>query len=48
MLLSRIFPFAAFHPQEEFKQMIEDAGFYCVQYHNLTAGVVALHSGFKL
>lgn len=48
MLLSRIFPFASFHPQEEFKQMIEDAGFYCVRYHNLTAGVVALHSGFKL
>lgn len=46
MLLSRIFPI--FHPQEEFKQMIEDAGFYCVQYRNLTAGVVALHSGFKL
>lgn len=34
--------------QEEFKGMLEDAGFYCVQYHNLTAGVVALHSGFKL
>ncbi|TNM89356.1 hypothetical protein fugu_003590 [Takifugu bimaculatus] len=37
-----------FPDQEEFKQMIEDAGFYCVQYRNLTAGVVALHSGFKL
>lgn len=34
--------------QEEFKNMIEDAGFYCVQYYNLTGGVVALHSGFKL
>lgn len=40
--------FASFPRQEEFKGMIEDAGFYCVQYHNLTGGVVALHSGFKL
>ncbi|XP_008278113.1 2-methoxy-6-polyprenyl-1,4-benzoquinol methylase, mitochondrial [Stegastes partitus] len=37
-----------FPSQEEFKDMIEDAGFYCVQYYNLTGGVVALHSGFKL
>ncbi|XP_058491185.1 2-methoxy-6-polyprenyl-1,4-benzoquinol methylase, mitochondrial [Solea solea] len=37
-----------FPDQEEFKYMIEDAGFYCVQYFNLTGGVVALHSGFKL
>uniref|UniRef100_A0A3Q3VWV0 2-methoxy-6-polyprenyl-1,4-benzoquinol methylase, mitochondrial n=1 Tax=Mola mola TaxID=94237 RepID=A0A3Q3VWV0_MOLML len=37
-----------FPDQEEFKQMIDDAGFYCVQYYNLTGGVVALHSGFKL
>ncbi|XP_044186573.1 2-methoxy-6-polyprenyl-1,4-benzoquinol methylase, mitochondrial [Thunnus albacares] len=37
-----------FPDQEEFKSMIEDAGFYCVQYYNLTGGVVALHSGFKL
>ncbi|CAN9512963.1 unnamed protein product [Ophioblennius macclurei] len=37
-----------FPDQEEFKHMIEDAGFYCVQYYNLTGGVVALHSGFKL
>ncbi|XP_029017800.1 2-methoxy-6-polyprenyl-1,4-benzoquinol methylase, mitochondrial [Betta splendens] len=37
-----------FPDQERFKEMIEDAGFYCVQYHNLTGGVVALHSGFKL
>ncbi|KAI3372566.1 hypothetical protein L3Q82_023046 [Scortum barcoo] len=37
-----------FPDQEEFKRMIEDAGFYCVQYYNLTGGVVALHSGFKL
>lgn len=37
-----------FPDQEDFKFMIEDAGFYCVKYHNLTGGIVALHSGFKL
>ncbi|MED6232575.1 2-hexaprenyl-6-methoxy-1,4-benzoquinone methyltransferase [Characodon lateralis] len=37
-----------FPDQEEFKGMIEDAGFCCVQYFNFTGGVVALHSGFKL
>ncbi|KAM4053033.1 2-methoxy-6-polyprenyl-1,4-benzoquinol methylase, mitochondrial [Anomaloglossus baeobatrachus] len=37
-----------FPPQEEFKEMIEDAGFFTVTYHNLTSGVVAVHSGFKL
>ncbi|CAG08176.1 unnamed protein product, partial [Tetraodon nigroviridis] len=37
-----------FPDQEEFKEMMEDVGFCCVHYHNLTAGVVALHSGFKL
>nr|XP_015221498.1 PREDICTED: 2-methoxy-6-polyprenyl-1,4-benzoquinol methylase, mitochondrial isoform X2 [Lepisosteus oculatus] len=37
-----------FPDQEEFKALIEDAGFYKVQFHNLTGGVVAIHSGFKL
>ncbi|XP_040011665.1 2-methoxy-6-polyprenyl-1,4-benzoquinol methylase, mitochondrial [Xiphias gladius] len=37
-----------FPDQEEFKRMIEDTGFYSVQYYNFTGGVVALHSGFKL
>ncbi|XP_038149295.1 2-methoxy-6-polyprenyl-1,4-benzoquinol methylase, mitochondrial [Cyprinodon tularosa] len=37
-----------FPDQEEFKGMIEDAGFCSVQYFNFTGGVVALHSGFKL
>ncbi|XP_066545023.1 2-methoxy-6-polyprenyl-1,4-benzoquinol methylase, mitochondrial isoform X2 [Amia ocellicauda] len=37
-----------FPDQEEFKALIEDAGFYKVQFQNLTAGVVAIHSGFKL
>lgn len=41
-------PLVLFALQEEFKSMIEDAGFYCVQYYNFTGGVVALHSGFKL
>ncbi|WP_137937029.1 bifunctional demethylmenaquinone methyltransferase/2-methoxy-6-polyprenyl-1,4-benzoquinol methylase UbiE [Chitinivorax sp. B] len=36
------------HPgQEELKQMMSDAGFDRVDYHNLTAGVVALHKGYK-
>ncbi|XP_067911324.1 2-methoxy-6-polyprenyl-1,4-benzoquinol methylase, mitochondrial isoform X1 [Heterodontus francisci] len=37
-----------FPDQEEFKAMIEDAGFYKVEYNNLTSGIVAVHSGFKL
>ncbi|XP_010874339.2 2-methoxy-6-polyprenyl-1,4-benzoquinol methylase, mitochondrial [Esox lucius] len=37
-----------FPDQETFKGMIEDAGFFSVRYHNLTGGVVAIHSGFKL
>jgi demethylmenaquinone methyltransferase/2-methoxy-6-polyprenyl-1,4-benzoquinol methylase len=36
------------HPdQETLKQMMLDAGFDKVDYHNLTAGVVALHKGVK-
>jgi demethylmenaquinone methyltransferase/2-methoxy-6-polyprenyl-1,4-benzoquinol methylase len=36
------------HPgQEELKAMMEKAGFERVTYHNLTAGVVALHKGYK-
>ncbi|KAI5721952.1 hypothetical protein M8J76_001474 [Diaphorina citri] len=37
-----------FPNQEEFKSMIESAGFQYVTYENLTFGVVAIHSGFKL
>ncbi|KAK0089196.1 hypothetical protein PV325_008508 [Microctonus aethiopoides] len=37
-----------FPNQEEFKSMIEDAGFRYVSYKNLTFGVVAIHSGFKI
>lgn len=36
------------HPdQETLKGMMEDAGFDNVSYYNLTAGIVALHRGFK-
>ncbi|KAK9297987.1 hypothetical protein QLX08_008509 [Tetragonisca angustula] len=37
-----------FPKQEEFKQLIEAAGFRNVTHENLTCGVVAIHSGFKL
>jgi demethylmenaquinone methyltransferase/2-methoxy-6-polyprenyl-1,4-benzoquinol methylase len=36
------------HPdQETLKQMLKAAGLGHVQYHNLSAGVVALHVGIK-
>lgn len=34
-------------PQEELKQMMLEAGFDRVRYHNLTGGIVALHIGYK-
>lgn len=34
-------------PQEELKQMIEEAGFENCHYHNLTGGIVALHTAYK-
>eukprot|EP00761_Pharyngomonas_kirbyi_P000433 gb/GECH01000433.1/.p1 GENE.gb/GECH01000433.1/~~gb/GECH01000433.1/.p1 ORF type:complete len:292 (+),score=76.32 gb/GECH01000433.1/:1-876(+) len=37
-----------FPDQETFKSMITDAGFRYTRYNNMTFGVVALHSGFKL
>ncbi|MFN9899184.1 MAG: class I SAM-dependent methyltransferase, partial [bacterium] len=37
-----------FPKQPEFAKLIEDAGFKCVSYSNLTGGIVAIHSGFKL
>lgn len=37
-----------FPKQTEFASMIEEAGFKCVTYTNLTGGMVAIHSGFKL
>ena len=36
------------HPsQEELKGLIERVGFERVEYFNLTAGIVALHRGYK-
>ena len=36
------------HPdQEPLKQMMLDVGFGKVDYHNLSAGIVALHKGYK-
>ena len=37
-----------FPPQEQFAGMIKDAGFEQVRWRNLTGGVAALHSGWKL
>ena len=37
-----------FPKQGEFAQMLRDAGFRSVTYTNLTAGTVAIHSGFRL
>ena len=36
------------HPkQDELKAMMENAGFESVSYYNLSAGIVALHRGYK-
>lgn len=36
------------HPdQDTLKQMMDTAGFERTQYHNMTAGIVALHRGYK-
>lgn len=36
------------HPnQESLKQMMEEVGFEHCRYNNMTAGIVALHSGYK-
>lgn len=37
-----------FPNQEDFKEMIQAAGFSYVTYENLSFGIVAIHSGFKL
>lgn len=37
------------HPDREtLKKMMDDAGFVLTRYHNLSAGIVALHTGMKL
>jgi len=35
-------------PQERLLQMMQEAGFERCRYHNLTAGVVAVHEGMRL
>lgn len=36
------------HPsQEELKELMTEVGFERVEYFNLTAGIVALHRGYK-
>jgi demethylmenaquinone methyltransferase/2-methoxy-6-polyprenyl-1,4-benzoquinol methylase len=37
-----------FPKQEQFKLMIEQAGFANVSFRNLTGGVVAIHSGWRV
>jgi 2-methoxy-6-polyprenyl-1,4-benzoquinol methylase len=37
-----------FPKQKEFEKMIKSAGFRAVEYENLTFGVCAIHSGYKL
>ncbi len=37
-----------FPDQEKFKSLIEEAGFSRVSYRNLTGGVVAIHSGWRI
>ncbi|HAH11839.1 MAG TPA: bifunctional demethylmenaquinone methyltransferase/2-methoxy-6-polyprenyl-1,4-benzoquinol methylase UbiE [Alphaproteobacteria bacterium] len=37
-----------FPPQAQFARMIEAAGFGQVKFRNLTGGIVAMHSGWKL
>lgn len=37
------------HPdQETLKSMMDEAGFEQTRYHNMTGGVVALHTGYKI
>lgn len=37
------------HPdQETLKQMMQEAGFECVEYYNLSGGIVAVHRGWKI
>lgn len=37
-----------FPTQQDFTNMIENAGFRCARYQNMTFGVVAIHSAFKI
>ena len=48
MLRTSLVSFSFFFIQEDFADMIREAGFKFVNYENLTFGVSAIHSGFKL
>ena len=37
-----------FPPQEAFAAMIRDAGLERVSYRNLTGGIAAIHSGWRI
>lgn len=37
-----------FPAQEELKQMMQEAGFHRVTHRNLSGGIVAIHTGYKL
>ena len=37
-----------FHNQEEFSQLLDQAGFFNVEYRNLTNGIAAIHTGWKI
>jgi demethylmenaquinone methyltransferase/2-methoxy-6-polyprenyl-1,4-benzoquinol methylase len=37
-----------FPDQERFAEMIRDAGFERVGYRNLTGGIAAIHSGWRI
>jgi demethylmenaquinone methyltransferase/2-methoxy-6-polyprenyl-1,4-benzoquinol methylase len=37
-----------FPPQRELARMMEDAGLEQVRFRNLTGGIAALHSGWRL
>tara|TARA_B100001175_G_C19499206_1_gene637083 strand:- start:638 stop:1342 length:705 start_codon:yes stop_codon:yes gene_type:complete len=37
-----------FYGQDAFKKIIEDSGFSNVEYRNLSGGIVAIHSGWKI
>ena len=37
-----------FPRQDAFRRMIEEAGFFRASYRNLTGGVVAIHSGWRI
>ncbi len=37
-----------FPDQESFTRLIQDAGFERVSYRNLTGGIAAIHSGWRI